>query len=178
MLSFHSVPSAVSRSTVTQAAVSGKPALTVSWSRPQSDLVIIRYDVQYRVTGTGYSAWKTVRVTGPNPFPTTLSPLVGGTRYDVRVRAVSAVGDGVYSSITTQTASRGIYIIYLLSGHVTNKIVMDFCNNPSTCNMKKWPSVRNRPKLYVFLRILNSKVPVAYSWYILDKSHTCLLSLL
>jgi hypothetical protein len=73
---------------------------------PQSDLPITRYEVQYRVTGSGNSVWKTVPVTGPNPSPRTLSPLVGGTRYDIRVRAVSAVGGGNYSPTRTQTAPR------------------------------------------------------------------------
>jgi hypothetical protein len=101
---FSTVPSAVSRPTVTQTV--GEPVLTVSWTNPPSELAITRYEVQYRVTGSGNSVWKTVPVTGPNPSPRTLSPLVGGTRYDIRVRAVSAVGGGNYSPTRTQTAPR------------------------------------------------------------------------
>jgi hypothetical protein len=100
----YQVPSAVSRPTVTQTV--GEPVLTVSWTNPPSELAITRYEVQYRVTGSGNSVWKTVPVTGPNPSPRTLSPLVGGTRYDIRVRAVSAVGGGNYSPTRTQTAPR------------------------------------------------------------------------
>ena len=108
-LYYYTVPSTVGRATVTRAIVSGQPALTVSWTNPQSDLNITGYEVQYRVTGSGNSGWKTVPVTGPNPSPTaTLSPLVGGTRDDIRVRAVSAVGVGDYSNIITEAASRGM----------------------------------------------------------------------
>ena len=116
------VPSAVHRPTVIQTAVSGRPALRVSWSTPQSDATITGYEVQYRVTGSGNSGWKTVYVTGPNPSRTaTLSPLVGGTMYDVQVRAVSAVGVGLYSNTVSQTASRGMYFIYLpVNTYTTN----------------------------------------------------------
>jgi hypothetical protein len=102
---FSTVPSAVSRPTVTQTV--GEPVLTVSWTNPPSELAITRYEVQYRVTGSGNSVWKTVPVTGPNPSPTTLSSLVGGTIYEIRVRAVSAVGVGLYSSTISQIVARG-----------------------------------------------------------------------
>ena len=76
-LSYGPVPSAVGSPTVTQTAVSGEPALIVSWSRPQSELTIIRYDMQYRVAGSG-TAW-TLPVIGPNPTPASFSSLFGGT---------------------------------------------------------------------------------------------------
>jgi hypothetical protein len=72
--------------TVTQTAESGRPALRVSWTKPLSPLPIIRYDVQYRVSNT--DRWTTEPVTGST---TTLTSVVPGRGYDVRVRAVSQV---------------------------------------------------------------------------------------
>jgi hypothetical protein len=47
------VPSQVTGLSVTQTAVSGRLALRVSWSKPQSDATITRYEVQYRVSNSG-----------------------------------------------------------------------------------------------------------------------------
>jgi hypothetical protein len=52
------VPSAVGTPSVTRVVVSGRPALRVSWTKPQSDLLITKYDVQYRQSGT--TGWSTV----------------------------------------------------------------------------------------------------------------------
>ena len=106
------VPSQVTGLSVTQTAVSGRPALRVSWRRPQSDLPITRYEVQYRVSPSG--SWATMRVTGANTL-TTLTTLTAGRRYDVRVRAVSLCGNGAYSSVRTQYLNRGMYVcMYVL----------------------------------------------------------------
>ena len=79
----------------------------MSWSRPQSDATITRYEVQYRVSNAG--SWATVRVTGANTLTATLTTLVPGIRYDIQVRAVSAVGNGAYSSVQTKKLDRGEY---------------------------------------------------------------------
>ena len=79
--------------------------MRVSWSRPQSDATITRYEVQYRVSNSG--SWATVRVTGASTLITTLTTLTAGRRYDVQVRAVSSVGNGAYSRVQTQLLNRG-----------------------------------------------------------------------
>ena len=104
------VPSSVGRPTVTQTAISGRPALRVYWRVPQSDVTITRYEVQYRVSISG--SWATMRVTGASTLATTLTTLTPGRSYDVQVRAVSAVGSGAYSSVQTQFLNRGI-ILYV-----------------------------------------------------------------
>ena len=107
-----SVPSQVGSPSLTKAASSGRPALIVTWTAPQSDRPIAKYQVQYRRSGR--TSWSTKDVTSTS---TTLERLSAGTRYDVQVRAVSDVGDGPYSQISTKTTYRGmnsIGIIYIL----------------------------------------------------------------
>ena len=99
------VPSQVTGLSVTQTAVSGRLALRVSWSKPQSDATITRYEVQYRVSNSG--SWTTMRVAGANTLTTTLTTLVAGRRYQVQVRAVSSAGNGAYSSVESQLLNRG-----------------------------------------------------------------------
>ena len=112
VISICTVPAQVTGLSVTQTAVSGRPALRVSWSRPQSDATITRYEVQYRVSISG--SWATVRVTGANTLTTTLTTLTAGRRYDVQVRAVSSVGNGAYSSILMQFLNRGKFVYSVL----------------------------------------------------------------
>ena len=107
---FCTVPSQVSGLSVTQTAVSGRPALRVSWSRPQSDATIIRYEVQYQSGNPG--SWTTVKVMGANNLTITVTRLTVDRSYDVRVRAVSAAGNGAYSNVQTQFLNRGMYFIY------------------------------------------------------------------
>ena len=110
LISICTVPSQVTGLSVTQTAVSGRPALRVSWSRPQSDATITRYEVQYRVSISG--SWATMRVTGANTLTTTIATLTAGRRYDVQVRAVSSVGNGAYSSVQTQLLDRCKFVYW------------------------------------------------------------------
>ena len=77
-----------------------KPSLTVTWTEPQSDLVISNYQVEYRKSED--TQW----IPGPNLSHsmtfTNLPPLTAGTVYSVRVRAMSAVGDGNWSIVQTE----------------------------------------------------------------------------
>ena len=84
--------------------------MKVSWSRPQSDATITRYEVQYRVSPSG--SWATVRVTGASSLTTTLTTLTAGRRYDVQVRAVSSVGNGAYSRVQTQLLNQGKFVYW------------------------------------------------------------------
>ena len=72
--------------------------LRVSWRAPTVDtgLTITGYSVQYRTSSTGpYSRSRTV---SGRSTSTTISGLQLGTRYSVRVAAVTQLGTGVYSS--------------------------------------------------------------------------------
>ena len=72
--------------------------LRVTWRAPTVDtgLTIIVYSVQYRTSSTGpYSRAGTV---SGRSTSTTISGLQLGTRYGVRVAAVTQLGTGVYSS--------------------------------------------------------------------------------
>ena len=73
----------------------------VTWDTPQSDVAISHYEVQYERSGT---QWKnTPVITGSPPATTTdLENLQAGTSYSVRVRAVSAIGNGDWSDDTME----------------------------------------------------------------------------
>ena len=98
------VPSKVGPPTLTKAARSGRPALTVTWTAPQSDRPITKYQVQYRI---GAFSWSTKEVISTS---TILENLSTGTSYQVQVRAVSGVGAGPYSDVTTQITFRGMNV--------------------------------------------------------------------
>ena len=77
-----------------------KPSLTVTWTEPQSELGISNYQVEYRKSENTH--W----IPGPNVSRsmtfTNLPALTAGTVYSVRVKAVSAVGDGNWSKVQTE----------------------------------------------------------------------------
>ena len=107
-----SVPSQVGRPVLTKAASSGRPAIRVTWTAPSSDRIITTYQVQYRRSSR--PSWIPKYVTSTS---TTLEGLSAGTSYRVAVRAVSDVGSGPYSAVTTITTYRGmnsIAIIYII----------------------------------------------------------------
>ena len=73
--------------------------LSVEWSRPQSGAPILYYEMQYR-GHTGGRSWQgPVNVTTESV--TLQVRLVISASYGVRVRAVSAIGEGPYSSEDT-----------------------------------------------------------------------------
>ena len=86
-------------------AANGEAAIAVIWAAPVDDVAIDHYEVMYVVpqhpaaSGTDTSTGETLSITG----------LVKGAVYDVRVRAVSAVGDyaGEYSTVQSITAPVG-----------------------------------------------------------------------
>ena len=106
-----SVPSQVGPPVLTKAVRSGRPALGVTWTKPSSERTIAKYQVQYKRSGS--TIWSTKDATATS---TTLERLLTGTSYQVQVRAVSDVGTGQYSQISTKTTYRGmnyIAIIYI-----------------------------------------------------------------
>ena len=77
-----------------------KPSLTVTWTKPQSDLVISNYQVEYRKSED--TRWIPGPILSRNMTFTNLPALTAGTVYSVRVRAASAVGDGYWSAVQTE----------------------------------------------------------------------------
>ena len=88
---------------LTKAVRSGRPALTVTWTAPQSERPITKYQVQYRRTGT--TSWSPD--VKPSIRSVTLESLSPGTSYQVQVRAVSDVGNGPLSDVRTISTFRG-----------------------------------------------------------------------
>ena len=78
-----------------------KSALWVNWTAPQSELPILKYEVQYRKVRSRANAWvSALRITGSPPQTSTyLEELFTDASYLVHVRAASAVGYGDWSSI-------------------------------------------------------------------------------
>ena len=94
-----SVPGAPAAPTVSAASAS---SLRVVWTAPSSGgSPITDYDVEYKTTGA--RTWKSHPFTGAGTA-TTISGLVVGFAYAVRVRAENAVGDGPFSPAGTATA--------------------------------------------------------------------------
>ena len=75
----------------------------MTWTAPQSDRPITKYQVQYRRSGT--TSWSTKDVTSTS---TTLENLPAGIGYQVQVRPFSDVGAGPYSDVRTQITHRGM----------------------------------------------------------------------
>ena len=86
---------------VSKATSSGKPALRVTWTTPQSDVTISQYQVEYRRSGTN---WRAANLVSPGSTTSTLlEALDAGTVYKVRLRAVSAIGNGTWSRVELET---------------------------------------------------------------------------
>ena len=106
-----SVPSQVGRPGLTRSVTSGRPALIVTWTAIAGEHPNIRYQVQYRISGS--ASWSTKDVMSTS---TTLKNLTVSTSYQVRVRAVSDVGGGSYSEISenvTVSCKSRIFVIIL-----------------------------------------------------------------
>ena len=86
-------------------AANGEAAIAVTWAAPVDDVAIDHYEVMYVVSqhpaagGTDTSTGESLSITG----------LVKGAVYDVRVRAVSADGGyaGEYSTVQSITVPVG-----------------------------------------------------------------------
>ena len=85
---------------VSKAIHSAKPALSVTWTTPQSDVPISQYQVEYRRSGTN---WRAASPVSPGLTTSTLlEALDVGTVYEVRIRAVSAIGNGTWSEVESE----------------------------------------------------------------------------
>ena len=112
------VPAKVSGVTLTKAVRSGRPALIVRWTRHNINERVTGYQVQYRRGTTG--EWREKRVSSVLTS-TYLENLDIGTIYQVRVNALSDIGDGPVGDIRVHATYRGMakycviitYITYL-----------------------------------------------------------------
>ena len=99
--SFCIVPAQVTGVAVSKTIQSGKPALRVTWTAPTSDVIISQYQVEYKNHSTD---WRTAKPVSPNSTTSTLlEALDAGTVYEVRIRAVSAIGNGTWSRVESET---------------------------------------------------------------------------
>ena len=87
---------------VSKAIHLGKPALRVTWTTPQSDVTISQYQVQYKKRSTDLRAEANL-VSSGSTTSTLLETLDAGTVYEVRLRAVSAIGNGTWSTEESET---------------------------------------------------------------------------
>ena len=78
-----------------QSITSGQPSLNVTWTPPSSDQAILYYEVEYKVSTS--DSW-TSQTPNPTATSTVLEGLQIGISYKVRVRAVSELGSGTWSS--------------------------------------------------------------------------------
>ena len=107
-MSVYIVPNKVSLTAnqVTRTVTSNKPSLRVTLNAPSSGRPITSYKIQYR-NGTSGS-WMERTSNGNTIRMVTLENLLLGTLYQVRVRAVSNLGDGTWSNIVSKTTLNGI----------------------------------------------------------------------
>ena len=95
------VPPKVTGVSVSKDMKEGKPTLRVTWTSLQNAANLSEYRVQYKRNGT--LSWGYTVSAQPYSNSTLLPELLPGTAYNVRVRAVSAFGEGEWSKVLTET---------------------------------------------------------------------------
>ena len=98
-------PSQVTGVSLSKAVRQGRPSLRVTWTALQSDVTISRYQVQLRLSGTAMWGYQAIAAHPANY--TILPALDPGTEYNVRVRAVSAAGEGEWSEVQSERTFNG-----------------------------------------------------------------------
>ena len=99
------VPSNVTGVSVSKAVKDGKPSLRVAWTALQNDANranVSEYRIQYSKINMEISQGTRVSAQ-PYSTSTLLPELLPGTEYNVRMRAVSAAGEGEWSEVLTET---------------------------------------------------------------------------
>ena len=130
------VPPKVTGVSVSKDAINGQPTLRVTWTALQNVKNLSEYRVEYRRNGT--LSWEDNRVSAqPYTTSTPLPALLPGTEYNVRMRAVSAAGEGEWSEVLTETTHNGelIHLHVQLCHHVMSDVmvVIGVIGCPSRC---------------------------------------------
>ena len=89
------VPSTISKISLAITVKGMQQVLFVNWTTPQSDVPISQYHVQYTSETPSWTSASTSAVFA------ILTGLNADTKYSVRVRAESAVGNGSWSKVQT-----------------------------------------------------------------------------
>ncbi len=95
------VPPKVTGVSVSKAVNKGKITLRVTWTALQNVTNLTEYQVDHRRNGT--LSWGHRVSAQPYSTSALLPALLPGTEYNVRVRAVSAAGEGEWSDVLTET---------------------------------------------------------------------------
>ena len=95
------VPPKVTGVSVSKDAINGQPTLRVTWTALQNVKNLSEYCVEYRRNGE--FNWDNRVSAQPYSTSTLLPALLPGTEYNVRMRAVSAAGEGEWSEVLTET---------------------------------------------------------------------------
>ena len=102
------VPPKVTGVSVSKAVKAGKPTLRVTWTALQNVANLSEYQVEYRRNGE--LNWDHRASTRPYSSSTLLPALLPGTEYNIRVRAVSAAGEGEWSEMQTEITYNSEFI--------------------------------------------------------------------
>ena len=95
------VPPKVTGVSVSKSVKDGNPSLRVTWTALQNVTNLLEYQVEYRRNGE--FNWDNRVSAQPYSTSTLLPALLPGTEYNVRMRAVSAAGEGEWSEVLTET---------------------------------------------------------------------------
>ena len=95
------VPPKVTGVSVSKAMKDGNPSLRVTWTALQNVANLLEYRVVYKRNGE--FNWDRLVSAQPYSTSTLLPALLPGTEYNVRMRAVSAAGEGEWSEVLTET---------------------------------------------------------------------------
>ena len=105
-------PSQVTGLSLSKAVRAGSPALKVNWTASQSEVPISWYTVEYRKSGAAFRG-NALNISGSPPLTSTfLIQLTVGTEYNVRVRAVSTVGNGMWSVVQTERTYNSEFLCF------------------------------------------------------------------
>ena len=109
------VPDQVLNLTVQPSELSnGLISLTVTWDEPHSDVTITRYESNYRIQSTG--SWRGGLAQPAANRQCVLRDLMSGVNYEVRMRAVSAIGTGEYRTAIT-SCMQVTYMFHVINVH-------------------------------------------------------------
>ena len=142
---------------VSKAVKDGNPSLRVTWTALQNVANISRYHVDYRRNGE--LNWGTRVSTQPYSTSTLLPALLPGTEYNVRMRAVSAAGEGEWSEVLTETtfSSKFSHLHFQLCHHSVT-----FCNSSVSCLSACQNCASSLPSLNASNVVFSVSLPVCY----------------